>query len=106
MGRKGGGRKAFLKTAKPAGEDDADSKTAQDTSSKVVEGPPAAAAEDPSAKFLVNEQPPPSVAKDAPVQDKSAIATKNDGLGTGPQNYALQEETRGQLVQRHKKVCS
>ena len=47
MGRKGGGRKAFLKTAKPADEDGPDAYAAQENSAVSVEGPPATAIEDP-----------------------------------------------------------
>lgn len=105
MGRKGGGRKAFLKTAKAAEDDDAEAPPAQTNDSKVADGPPAVATEDPSAKFLIGDNAASPEAKEAPVQDKSSSGPLPNGSKKNVEKADVQEETRGQLVQRHKKVC-
>ena len=104
MGRKGGGRKAFLKTAKPADEDGVDVQAAQ-ADARPTDKTPKTVIEDPSVKFLVDENPATSGTKDgAPVQGSSADVTPEKGVESGTQRPPVQEETKGQLVQRHKKV--
>ena len=103
MGRKGGGRKAFLKNAKAADEE-SESVVAPNSDIKATEATPAAPTEDPSAKFLLNAESAPEEAKEVPDNGKSVPVPQANGVGSELQDRTTQEETKGQLVQRHKKV--
>ena len=86
MGRKGGGKKAFLKgvTAKPEADEQATLAT-----SDQAEAPS-------SAETPVTREAPPAPA--------SADAAQLPDVASTAQ--AIESETRGQLTQRHKKVHS
>ncbi len=104
MGKKGFSRKAFLKPTRPNEEEAQESIPTSHAPAppkeEVVD-----ASEDPSARFLKDAGPSASAAAgaSAPTADIAAsnpsITLPEPSEGPGPE-----EESRGQLVQRHKRV--
>ena len=102
MGRKGGGRKGFMKSVK--GAQGSDSEEEQPVTSASAAAPPQqpageskAAKPDPAEKF----KPEPVVAP-APEKPEVADATSDDVQEDG--DGGDKEETKGQMLQRHKRV--
>lgn len=105
MGRKGGGRKAFLKTAKNLEDDTEDISPPTEEYLPETEFKVDALATDPSLKFL-RQSPDAQTAETPSVPSDSAkVAQGNVHAGAADTQVSLAEdETRGQLIQRHKRV--
>ena len=99
MGKKGTGRKAFLKGARPQDFEEEIATSNQLPSNpvevvKVAEGPSDTSTASPAA-----ETAPSAPAAAAPTTFPSSAGQTTEGKG-------VEEESRGQLVQRHKRVQS
>lgn len=103
MGRKGGGRKAFLKTAKNVDEESEELKGIQNGQSQPSEVQTMKAEEDPSSKFLVEAPAADRAKPEEALRPDRANGAVSEAPKEANQNE-VGDETKGQLVQRHKKV--
>lgn len=105
MGRKGGGRKAFLKSAKPAEEDGEDLQAVEKAAMPLREdGKGQTVEDDPSTKFLHTGRATQNAGDSAETKGEST-SIKASAESVDPSvDQEAQDETRGQLTQRHKKV--
>ena len=106
MPRKGGGRKGFLKTAKPDPEDDNDA-TVPVSPAAGTQAPQAAEPNpDLASRFLKDEPTAANVKTSAAAPDASTGKFCDAAVAGAPavDKAGLQSETKGQLVQRHKRV--
>jgi hypothetical protein len=108
MGKKGTGRKAFLKGARPQEAEAQDAPSVNKSPATVpLQDDVSDIAEDPSEKFMKDsclelsantQQTPPKSA------DRTITTGTPSSLPEPEQSKNVEEESRGQLVQRHKRV--
>ena len=104
MGKKGTGRKAFLKGARPQ-EVEEELPTSNQLPTNPVEV--VKVAEDPSERFIKTDSSAASPAAETAASAPAAAAASSPSPSSVVQTTdgkAVEEESRGQLVQRHKRV--
>ena len=103
MGRKGGGRKAFLKTAKPGEDEVEETHQIEPVNQSEVNTKAAVLEEDPSSRFL-HEAPAAPLTSETPAKGDSSHDQSTKEETCANQQAQPQNETKGQLTQRHKKA--